>query len=275
MAAAAGDTVIEAAVVAALAAAVLLAPAPARTLRRLRADAPGTQKRTRVLPGPVRALGVVCACGLALLAFPGAALWVLIAATVLGTLGFLVRGQLRRRTARAAASECARAARILSGLLTAGQIPTAALAEAATECQVFAPAAAAASLGSDVADELERCAQLPGRSALGTLAAAWRLGQRSGAPMATILNRVAGNLRSQQQLDTLIEAELAAARTSGHIMAALPALAVGLGFAVGINPLSYLVGEPLGRVLLLAGVGLTAAGVLWIDALSRPSGTRR
>lgn len=53
-------------------------------------------------------------------------------------------------------------------------------------------------------------------------------------------------------------------------MAALPFLAVGLGFAVGVNSLRFLTGDPLGRVLLVVGVSMTAAGVLWIDALARP-----
>lgn len=274
MAAPDGDPVIAAAVLAALAVAMLTGPAPAAALARLRADGARADSGGRFLSAG-RVVALVASCGTALLTFPDAVLWLLTAGTALGTAVFLLRARLLRRRVRVTAEECARSAHILAGLMEVGQIPTAALAEAASDCPVLGPAAAAAGLGADVGAELERSARLPGQESLATVAAAWRLGQRSGAPMARILNQVAGNLRRERQLDAMIEAELAAARTSGHIMAALPALAVGLGFAVGVDPVGYLLGESLGRVLLLVGVVLTAGGVLWIEALSRPRGMRR
>ena len=148
-----------------------------------------------------------------------------------------------------AAEECARAARILASLLRAGQIPTAALREAAADCPVLEPAAAAAAIGADVPRTLEAAASRPGQDGMRSVAAAWRVSERSGAPVAECLARVAENLRRQRQLQAVVEAELAAARASGRIMAALPFLAAGLGFA--------------------AGVTLTASGVLWIDRLAQ------
>ena len=84
-----------------------------------------------------------------------------------------------------------------------------------------------------------------------------------------MLARVADNLRRQRQLDAVVATELAAARASGHIMAALPLLAVGLGLAAGVNTVDYLLREPAGQALVLAGVALTSAGVLWVDRLAR------
>ena len=52
-------------------------------------------------------------------------------------------------------------------------------------------------------------------------------------------------------------------------MATLPFLALGLGLVSGVNTLEYLLTEPLGQWLVLAGVALTSAGVIWVDRLAR------
>lgn len=268
---------IAAAVLAGLAAVLLLGPAPEARLRGLaRPDSPGRRKRTGRGRAAVAGAAAFATVGVSVLSgLPGLSLWLASGGIAGATLWFLVAGQLRRRRERAAALESARAARVLAGLLASGQIPTRALAEAATECTLLAPAAASAALGADVGAELDRSSTRPGQAAFGALAAAWRLSERSGAPVAQILGRVAEQLRQQQRLNALIDAELAAARTSGHIMATLPFLAIALGAAVGVNSPGFLLHDPLGRVLLLIGVALTAAGVLWIDALARPKRRRR
>lgn len=225
------------------------------------------------VPMPVLVPAVAALAGAAL--HPPIGMLALAAAIASATVWFLIRGHARRRRDREAVRECARAARVLSSLLLAGQIPSVALADAATDCPVLASTAAAARLGGDVGGELERCARRPGREPLMAISAAWRLSERTGAPIAEILAGVADTLRREQQVGALVEAELAAARASGHIMAALPFLAVGLGFTVGVNPIAFLTGEPLGQILAVVGVALTAAGVLWIDALSRTQGCSR
>ena len=87
-----------------------------------------------------------------------------------------------------------------------------------------------------------------------------------------MLARVAADLRRRQQLRAVVDSELAAARATGQIMAVLPFAAIGLGFAAGTNPVAFLVGGVPGQLLLLAGVLLTAAGVLWIDKLAAARG---
>lgn len=194
--------------------------------------------------------------------------WACIGVVMVGTISYLGYGHRKRRQAKARAEECARAARVLAGLLRTGQVPVLALGEAASECEVLRRAATASTLGGDVAAELRREAKLPGQDGLVAVAAAWQVSERSGAPIAEVLELVSENLRRQRQLEAVIDTELSAARTSGQIMAVLPLLAVGLGFLVGINTISYLAGDPLGQLLLLAGVVLTACGVLWIDWLA-------
>lgn len=256
-----------AALLAGVAALLLIAPPPhARLQAGARHRTPAARRPLPWRVAPVAALLLLVAAIFA----PGALWWILACAISGGTCAFLVRGHRARRAELRLARECARAARVLASLMAVGKIPTAALLDAAQDCAVLGSAAQAVQLGGDVPGELERASLRRGLEALRPIGAAWRLAERTGAPMAAILARVADDLRRRQQLGALIEAELAAARASGHIMAALPFLAVGLGFAVGVNSLRFLTGEPLGRVLLVVGVSLTAVGVLWIDALARP-----
>ncbi len=250
---------------AALAGFLLIGPPPRTRMKRAEA----TQRtRTWQLPAWAPAVGltsVALALGIGLHVLA----WMATLGVTTATIVYLVISHRRRRAARRRAEECAKAARVLSGLLRVGQIPTVALAEAAMDCEVLRPAATASGLGGDVGAELERAAALPGQGGMRAVAAAWRVSQRSGAPMAEVLALVAENLRRQRQLEAVIDTELSAARSSGHIMAALPLLAVGLGAVVGVNTLAYLAADPLGQVLLLVGVCLTAVGVLWIDRLAR------
>lgn len=187
--------------------------------------------------------------------------------------GTVVRLALTHRAAareRRLAGECAEAAGLLASLLRAGQIPSEALSTAAEDCAVLATAASAARLGGDVPAELALAASRPGCGGLARIGAAWQVCQRSGAPIAPVLSLVADALRRERQVGAMVDAELAAARMSGRIMAALPFAAVGLGFAAGVNPVDFLLGQPLGGVLVLVGAVLTAVGVLWIDRLARP-----
>ncbi|GAA4890769.1 hypothetical protein GCM10025789_04190 [Tessaracoccus lubricantis] len=252
-----------AALLAGLAAALLIGPAPG--VGRL--SPPRRRIPKRVSPWSV--LAILATVGVAGPLGPSALGWLAVAGIVCGTVGWLVLSARRRTSAARRAAACAVAARTLSSLLRAGQIPGVALAEAARDSPVLKPAAAAAAIGADVGAEMERAAAVPGQGGLRSVAAAWRVSERSGAPIAEVLATVAENLRRQRQLQSVVDAELAAARTSGHIMAALPFLAVGLGFAAGVNPLAFLFGGAVGQVLVLAAVTLTAAGVLWIDRLAQ------
>jgi len=218
---------------------------------------------------------VGCAVALGAAFLPGAVGWLTAAGVAALTVWFLARAHSMRRSERVAARECARAARVLAALMRSGQIPTVALASAAADCPVLASAATAARIGGDVGAELERAAARPGHAALLRVAAAWRVSERVGAPIADVLSGVSETIRAEQRVTAMVDAELSAARTSGHIMAVLPFLAIALGHAVGVDPVAFLMGEPFGQALVVASVVLTAAGVLWIDRLARPGGAPR
>lgn len=256
---------ITAAAIAGLAAALLIGPPPGAAAGRLGA-APARRGGRRWAP-----YGLI---GLALLGVGTAsgalhvAGWIAVGCIVVGTAVRLVRVERRRRRLSAARSECAGAARALAALLRAGQLPCAALAQAADDFPVLRPSAAAEQLGADVGSRLAATALEPGRSGLTPVAAAWRLSERTGAPMAEVLGNVADRVRARRRLEGVVGAELSATRASGRVMAALPLAGVLLGAATGVDSVGVLVGEPWGQYLVLGAAGLAAVGVLWIEHLA-------
>jgi tight adherence protein B len=50
---------------------------------------------------------------------------------------------------------------------------------------------------------------------------------------------------------------------SGYVMAVLPLMGLALGVGMGADPVGVLLGTPVGNILLLVGVALTCAGLLW------------
>ncbi|HMR49584.1 MAG TPA: hypothetical protein PKE40_09925 [Arachnia sp.] len=254
---------IGAALVATLAVALWMHPPRAASLRRLEGVVASAGRRGL----PLVAAAATVVAGTALLAGRWLAWWAAVA-ILATTIAWVVEKRRRRRAASRAAEQIAHGARLLASLLRAGQIPSAALSEAARDCPALEHAAGVSALGGDTGDALAEAATQPGRGQLALVAAAWKLSERSGAPMADSLARVAESLRHRRALSALIDAELAAARTSGHIMAGLPFAAVALGAAVGADPLSFLFAGAAGPVLVLVAVGLTAVGVLWTERLA-------
>ena len=206
--------------------------------------------------------------GLVTFAATGSLPWSLSAGiAALTTSAMVVR--YRRRAARKKREQAvARGARLLSTLLRSGQIPLRALQMAAADTEVLRKAGAVANLGGDVAAALESEAREPGAEGMRTIAAAWRVSERTGAPVAAVLGRVAESLREQQRTRALVETELASSRTSGHMMAFLPLGAVGLGAFAGVDSLGFLFGSPVGPWLVCCALVLTAVGVLWLDKLA-------
>ena len=60
---------------------------------------------------------------------------------------------------------------------------------------------------------------------------------------------------------------MAGPRATAMVLAALPAVGVLLGQAMGAAPLAVLTGGGTGGIMLVVGVGLACAGLLWTDAI--------
>ncbi len=249
----------------ALAAALLIGPAPALAGRRLDAR-PAVAERATPRRGRILAAAAVILAAVA--GAPQLAGWTLSLAVAALAGVLLVRAHRDRARRAAARAECAGATRLLASLLRSGQLPSPALAQAAEDFAVLRPAAAAAELGADVGGRLAETALQPGCGGLRPVASAWRLSERTGAPMAEVLGRVAERVREQRRLDGVVAAELAATRASGRIMAVLPAAAVLLGAATGVDNVGVLVGAPVGQFLVLGSVILAVAGVVWVERLA-------
>lgn len=235
------------------------------TREQTTAQGGGRRRSQRLSALSLGAVALACTC---LSLGPIAAGWALVAGIVAWTAAWVISRVAAERARRDRADEAARAAVGLALLLRAGQIPSAALTEMAGDCPMLAPVAAAASLGADVPQAFHEVAALPGREGLRRVAGAWRVAERTGAPVASVLQQVAEGLRDERELVGLVEAELAMARGSSRVMAALPLGALLLGTLVGADPLGFLIRSPFGVVLALVGVSLAALGVVWTERLA-------
>jgi tight adherence protein B len=105
------------------------------------------------------------------------------------------------------------------------------------------------------------------KDALGWLAVATDVMDRSGAPSAAVYDGMAvGMLAELARIDEQ-EVALAGARTTASLLAALPLVGAGLGFLMGANVVAVLVGTPIGRACLVLGVTAWLVGRRWTRRL--------
>ncbi len=187
------------------------------------------------------------------------------------TAGRLIVLHRRRRSALRAQAAVAHACTVLASYLRVGQVPSAALAIAAADCDVLRGGHRAHALGGDVVSVWRQQARRSGHMGLLDLARAWQVSVETGAPMSSVLDQVATGLSADQSLMGVVNSELAAARATGKLMAALPLCGIGIGYLLGGDPARWLLAGPAGWACLLSGLALACSGVLWIEALARRS----
>ncbi|WP_375335327.1 type II secretion system F family protein [Micromonospora sp. CP22] len=111
----------------------------------------------------------------------------------------------------------------------------------------------------------------PGRSEdrLGRLAgAAVRLAERTGAPLADLVERIEADARSTDRGLAAAAAQASGARATAWLLAALPLGGIGLGYGIGVDPLQVLLHTPVGGGCAIAAVGLQVIGLLWSERLA-------
>jgi tight adherence protein B len=229
----------------------------------------GTRRRRSwtVLPIVIILVSLIIAAGYVAKA-PGAVLASASLLVVVTTTRLITQYQ-RRRSARRTRAAVARACIVLASYLRVGQVPSAALAIAAADCEVLRDGHHAHSLGADVVHVWRQQARRAGYGGLLDLARAWQVSMDTGAPMSSTLDQVAASLSADQELVRVVNSELATARATSKVMAALPVCGVGIGYLLGGDPARWLLADPAGWACLLSGVLLACAGVLWIEALAR------
>ena len=178
----------------------------------------------------------------------------------------------RRRTALRVRAEIARACAALASYLRVGQVPSAALAIAAADCEVLREGHQTRTLGGDVVQVWRLQARREGHSGLLELARAWQVSTESGAPMSSTLDQVATSLAADQALTQVVNSGRPLPARLEKVMAILPGRGLGIGTCLqgtrrAACRLAPLAGMPLGR----GSPG--PRGALRIEALARQVST--
>jgi tight adherence protein B len=141
---------------------------------------------------------------------------------------------------------------------------------------VLGAARAAAFLGSPVSGAIRSSApaafpRMEGREPRiwFELAACFDIAEASGCPLAEVLTRFATQLEVEDDAEAARQTALAGPKATVTLLTWLPLMGLGLGIALGVDPLAILVGTPLGMAAFAAGVALTVAGRIWSARLVR------
>ncbi|MEV0715344.1 hypothetical protein [Asanoa sp. NPDC050611] len=233
--------------------------------------APARRSFARTSRVPGRLLGVVLsgprwrAALLALLvgASVGFLLGGPVAAIALGAYAVVAVVHLRRARA-AAAGRAARSALLdrLTGLaadLRAGVPIQAAAKDFAPDRGDPGHRGPAGPRGRGGAEEVD------GLSALAR--AAVMLAERTGAPLADLIDRIEADARAGDRARASAIAQAAGAQATAMLLAALPLGGLALGYAIGADPLAILLHTPLGAICAVCAIALQILGLVWSQRL--------
>ncbi|MEU0355360.1 type II secretion system F family protein [Streptomyces cyaneofuscatus] len=195
-----------------------------------------------------------------------------------------MRGRARRRQCEWAADSVAALCAAVVGELRAGHEPGQALSAGLRECaanggqragggawlgDAEAAVLAAARFGGDVPGALRQAAAGPGLGGLSGMAACWQVAVDGGAGLVAGLDRLETALRADRRRREELRAQLAGAWSTVVVLALLPVAGLGLGAALGADPLRVLLHTPGGLFCLAVGGFLEAAGLFWACRIVR------
>jgi tight adherence protein B len=222
--------------------------------------------------GGMAACGGLLVAALVVVAGPWVAGATLLAAV---TVTYRVRATHANRRRTTAAHGLAEALRGMVGELRRGAHPALAAEAVADDCSpeiavVLRTVVDCARIGGDVEPALRGVAATMPQlgEELRRLGAAWRLTSTHGVPLSDILQALHRDLDHRSRCVSSLYAQLAGARASAMVLAALPFAGIALGELIGAGPLKFLCGNGFGGVLLLIGVGLVCLGVQWSARLT-------
>lgn len=186
----------------------------------------------------------------------------------------------RARTAKRHREHLRLALRLLVGHLQAGASAEAAARSVAAElssgtdgnaagdhpvARAFVAAARSLRRGGRAASHLAAASQ--DVAELRGLAGAWELAEHHGIALCPLIEQVHRRLDQQLRHTSRTQAALQGPKATAVIVSILPLASMALGAAMGINAPAVLLGSGIGNVLLIVGVGLLAAGVLWTQRI--------
>lgn len=105
-----------------------------------------------------------------------------------------------------------------------------------------------------------------GRDVAAAVAAA-RLANRTGAPLAEVIDVVVAGIAEAAEADELRTTALAGPRATARLLAWLPAGGIVLGTVLGADPVAVLLGGGVGGLCLVGGGALFLIGHRWVRAL--------
>ncbi|WJK32876.1 hypothetical protein [Solwaraspora sp. WMMA2065] len=103
----------------------------------------------------------------------------------------------------------------------------------------------------------------------GLSTAAVRLAERTGAPLADLIERIEADARAFDRSREAAAAQAAGAQMTAWLLAGLPAGGLALGYSIGVDPVAVLLRTPIGAACALAAVALQVAGLVWTERLNR------
>ena len=189
---------------------------------------------------------------------------------IAGYTGLAARGlhQHRLRQAHAAArADLLERLAVAASNLRAGLPPMAALA--AAEAGTSRPHPPSAASSPPASSSPPATGSGPTAALSARLAVAVRLAERTGAPLADVLERIEVDGRSA-------DSGPGRGRRADRRGAGPPGCwpdcrsgGVGLGYAIGADPLAVLLHTPLGAVCAVTAIGLQLAGLAWSARITR------
>lgn len=252
-------------------------PAPRIRLRALARRAGTGRFSGRILPavlGVTAVVAVVVRAGQTTTALAGA---VAVAAAVAGWRTWRTRRARERREEATAVF-----LGLLAGQLEAGAPASRAVEAAARGAREKDPAHVAAlalALSGGAAGTAGGWAQgTDGEADRDTaqLAGLWHAAQDHGLPTAALVEQARARVEQRRRHRESTAAALTGPQSTAVILALLPLAGIGLGTAMGANPLAVLTGGGTGGMLLVAGIALIAAGLSWSRVIiTRASGVAR
>lgn len=108
---------------------------------------------------------------------------------------------------------------------------------------------------------------------LGELAHMWRTAEHHGVPLAPLLGEARKRLDARTRHRAATNASLQGPQATAVVLTLLPLAGIGMGGAMGADPVGLLFGGGLGGLLLLVGVGLSCSGFLWSRKIIMAAGT--
>jgi tight adherence protein B len=249
-----------------LALALMIAPTSSqRRLEKLRLVEPARRR----MPA-----AAITACAATVLVFIVPITVVGAAAIVGSTLVVRRRRQRRLSQCRSESAALQAALDVLVGELRVGAHPVRAFEVASAEADTgiarsLRAVAARARLGADVAAGLRSVARRsPVPAHWERLAVCWQLAQAHGLAIATLMHTAQRDIVERERFSARVTAGMAGARATAAVLAVLPAVGVGFGQLIGADPVRFLLSGGAGGWLLVIGVALACAGLLWSDRIT-------